>query len=69
MWAFLTQVDDDEILSNISESEPDLDDEDLLNTLRTKQSHETKIPLPSNLSVDKCEALNAYNLIKQELKL
>ena len=62
--AFLTQVNDDEMSWNILESESNLDDEDLLNTLRAKRSHETKIPLPLNFSVDKYKALGACNLIK-----
>ena len=66
---FLRYEDDDEVLSEISDGESNVEDEDMVDELRAKRPDQAKLPLPSNLGHDKCMALGASHLIKQELKL
>ena len=55
--------------SDVLNRDSNIGDKDVVNDLEAKQPDQAKLPLPSNLGHDKCMAISAHHLIKQELKL
>ena len=66
---FLQLEDDDNMELDVLDRDSNVGDEDVVDDIRAKWPGQTKLPFPSNLGRDKCMAIGAHHLIKQELKL